>query len=459
MRLIPTFLLALSIIPASARTLYLTGEPAEDKYKVIPAAEQRTDESGRPTAVVLVYSELPTLTFAGTGVQPGVIYEDGAYAVHLAPGTTQMTIGSASTPPLAVRLPDTGSKHVYTLTVVEGDDNDESMFRQESGNLHIVTDPMARVEIDGVMVLAQAAADNYLTLPAGEHTIRACKQLDTAETGSWGSNTNETYCSQTRTLNLRPGGFQEADIPITGGIRFYTHNKHGYSNIDVTLEADNKNRPADGMANVAVPKSKFKVDDKGSFFTGLRGNYKATYSAYGYKTKKSTYSIVPGQMVDAEIKLDPAHNPTFVEYEFSLRSVLGLSIGGCGKYFGWFGKFYLMGVKDPLFTADTDKYSDDNKGVSIGGQTGPMFRILRARTNMFLTIGAGYERMYYDNDQELARVLDLYDDHFVASVKLSWQFPKGFTIGLVWNQPFDSGYKYDKYSSLYNLSLTLGGSF
>lgn len=449
---------ALLLLPTaiSARTLYLSQDPALQADKVLPLSMQTKDSNGKTIGVVIINSKIQGLTFEGADISGTVEYdaEAGEYSIPMRSGGQQFSVslpGSDLTP-LRVYIPGgVRSEKIYMAEIYEDDDN-ATAFRQQNFSIPVYTDPGAAILLDGVEVKSVAAAVNNIEITPGEHTIVARKVYPVGDGEA--VRQMETIYSEEVRFNIAPTGpgSREIKIPITGAIKFLAHDKHIYDNVTSRIEV------VKGSDNTITPSlSEF---GKECVMTELRGQYKVTYHAPGYKNKKSVYTVNPGDVLQAEIKLDPVKINYFVAYQFSPRSILGIEFGGCGKYFGWTGKFYMLGIDDPLMAKDDDDYSigayDDEKmnEVSWGVQTGPIFRILRAKTSMFLSISAGYEQMYFDKHRPASHL-----SSWVGSATLSLRFPKGFWLGVGYNLPFRS-YDGDNGPEAWTRAfISIGGSF
>ncbi len=450
--------LLLFALAAPARTLYLRQDPVLQPDKVLPLSMQTKDANGKTIGVVIVNSDIEGLSFEGSDISGTVDYdaESRQYSIPMRSGGQQFTVSipGGEVADLKVYIPGgVKSEKIYLAEIYE-DDDDAIAFRQQNFTIPVYTDAGAAILLDGVEVKSVAAAVNNIEITPGEHTIVARKVYPVGKGLGSGSSYGqmETIYSEEVKFNVSPNGpgGREIKIPITGAIKFLAHDKHLGDNITSEIEV-----AKGGEYTITPSLSTFGGE---CVMTELRGEYKVTYRAPGYKTKKSTYMVNPGDVLQAEIKLDPVKTTYYFAYQCSPSALFGLEFGGCGKYFGWTVKGYFFGLNDPALSKDQDyDYVDiygESKDMSWGAQTGPIFRVLRAKTSLFLSIAAGYEQMYFDKDYPSRHL-----SSWVGSATLNVRFPKGFWLGVGYNVPFKSYDGESKPEAWTRAFISLGGTF
>lgn len=432
---------------ASSKSVYLNAEPHLDPYKTFEEHRLHSGPDGQVNAVLLVYSDNPDLRFKGLGVSDDAdncLYdaEEKCYVVQIFNDTHTIYAVDASGEYEPIHI-DGGfkSRKIYTAELSTIPAN----YMQQLTDLTVNTDSGSDIFIDGLQLKSDSPAAATISVTPGRHTVYAQKPM-LAYTEPYINNQNYhgktyTYSSEKREINVGRSS-AKVDIPVSGNILFNVHSKHRekYDNIHVTFEVDEKaerirRKAAEAAGTTFVPsvlpsKSSFTIssnEDMGS----LRGNYIAYYSAKGYHSKKSRYTVEPGDKVDGEIKLDKIALETMVAYQASNYNLIGMKIGICGKYWGWYVSGGFLGLNDPLLRSDKNDYYDytsyngDDSQASWRVATGPMFRILRTSTSILLSVGAGYGQTYFDKNYP--------SDHnssWLANVDVDFRFKKGFTLGV-----------------------------
>lgn len=447
--------LLLTSFTLSARTLYLKADPALDESKIIPTQLKVTDNENRPTALMVVTSDLPDLQFSGDGVvgEPKHL-ENKYYAIPLRQGCQQFTVMRDGVQPLSIYIrKGVKSGKVYEVDVYEDEDNLPGAFRQNRHSLPVSTDPESVIYIDGIPLEETTyAPETLVEITSGRHKIYAERVLNATSTGKVSHAQARTFYSPERTINVNPEStnLSEVKVPVTGAIIFTPHEKHRWSTVNAKIQVDPKSPTLNNEPSV-IPEVTTFTD--GTVIENLRGNYLVTYSANGYKTKKSRYTVAPGDKVNAEIKLDPKSANYWMEYVFSPSAVFGLEIGGCGKYIGWSVRGGGAGFNDPFWSKGADD-SDEDSGASWNVQTGPVIRFLRTKTSAFLTLTGGYGQLYFDSHNAADHL-----SSWMVSAKISFRFPGGCMLGVGYNHPLKS---YDGPSSTKDWQrffISIGGSF
>lgn len=445
--------LLLTSLTLSARTLYLIADPALDESKIIPTQFRTSDDQGHSTALMVVTSNLPDLQFTGDGVVGKVEYiENKYYAVPLKRGCQQFTVMRDGVQSLSIYIPKgVKADKVYEVEVYEAEDDLPTAYRQNRHSLPVSTDPGSVIYVDGIPLDETTYnPETLVEITSGRHKLYAERVLNATSTGKVSHAQARTFYSPERTINVNQGStnLAEVKLPVTGAIVFTPHEKHKWSTVHAKIEVDPKSPTLNDEPSVIPEVSTFT---DGTVLQNLRGNYLVTYSANGYKTKKSRYTVAPGDKVNAEIKLDPKSATYWTEYVFSPSSIFGLEIGGCGKYIGWSLRGGAAGFNDPFWSKDDE---DNGSGASWNIQTGPVVRFLRTKTSAFLTLTGGYGQLYFDKHNAA--------DHlstWMVSAKISFRFPSGCMLGLGYNLPLKS---YDGPSSTKDwqrLFISIGGSF
>lgn len=207
-----------------------------------------------------------------------------------------------------------------------------------------------------------------------------------------------------------------------------------------------------------MPKNRY-VDIEQPIYP-LLGEYELSFTADGYRDKKTTIMVETGQEATYTIKLDRAKPYIFVMYNAGINNYLGLEIAGCGKYFGWYGRIAGIGAYD-IFDVDmnssygySSSSSDDKVNLSFSGATGPMFTILRTRTWFYLQLGGGWMRKFYNSEMKD-------DEHplhgWMAEASIVARTPKGFSFKVGYSYPFVDDKTYSM--NIQNIQISLGYAF
>lgn len=454
-------------LSAAARTLYLENDPVVDPYKSLPPGTIHSGPKGL-NAVILVYSDVKDLQFGGRGLSDdddNCLYDDeeACYLVQVFNDTHTVYIINGDQ-----RIPlhadgGFGSSRIYTVRLSDSPTTHIPRLQQITVN----TDEGAYIYVDGMMVSDYADSQNFFEVTPGKHHLVATKAFDAYTTSPSSEYTGEiyTYSSEEKEINTVYGRHSTIDLPITGCITFNLAEKHASNSEFVNVEfavdkaAEEAGREAAKAAGrtfiptIIPSNSTFSVYSP-KILDSLYGNYIATYSEKGYHTKRSRYTIGRASNANGEIKLDKIASEFAFLYHGSLNSLVGMKLAGCGKYFGWYASGGFVGVNHSIEKDIVSRYYTDDKedtNLSWNVVTGPVFRILRTKTSILLSLGGGYGQIYFDDKYP--------EDHlssWVVNVDVDFRFKSGFTLGVGYNYFFKKYNGCYENNPLYNLNLNIG---
>lgn len=462
MRQILLSALLLGAFAASASAeLYISSVPVHDPMKTIPTGENHLGPNGRPNALVIISTTQPGLKFFLHEMEeedlfPQYIADEEIYSVSIPEGTETFYIQDPANPDIYLPVYYRGgfqSSKVYTLGVT----TDRSRAVHATTSLKVETDPGATVFVDGLAWLPDAYGSDAIEVSPGSHVVYASKNYQQGtyhEKDGTSQYADRTYLSDTKKINVSDNGSSSVKVPVTGAIEFRPHEALESATVHVNISVDEKHSTApDGVPSTQPEESYFETYSNRTM-PGLYGNYVVKYSAKGFKSKKSYYSVGRGDVIDGEIKLDPANASLHIAFVCSPQNLLGLTVGSCSKFIGW-------------DLAGGGLSYGENSTLSWYATVGPMFRILRAKTNVFLSIVGGYGQQSYNRinpDYDYGPVTR-YDfdenDRYVhsswmAGGRLVFRFRSGFAFGIGYLQPLKSYDGPNKRDFWNNFSISLG---
>lgn len=454
------------------------------------------DYNGDPLAVLIIKSPIPNLMFTGSAIYEYKQNEDDSYIIYLLDGCQGIEISAdgylpynldfnfrikggneyyqyvdvidsygnlkiylddnqlydvyidheyAGKTPFEAQIP-TGLHNISLLLPnsleeifsqqIEISDNstteiNNSLIKKEKTSLiNIITDPNALVLVDNKPInqtnsyssnkLNKTSHISSYELEKGIHDIIVIKPYQFFRK-------NTTYIDtigNMKRINVK-NDVSSFAIPLAGSLTLIkTSTDYPNLNIKITPKDDNYTQTYGAI----LPDLKYA--NLNNTIYPLRGSYELMITADGYITKKKDIFINPGDETTYTIKLDRDKPYIFILYSAGIIPILGVELAACGKYYGWYAKLAGLSL---------------NKGEgALGAETGPMFTVLRARTWVYLQLGAGF---YIKPDY----------GGWSANVSFVFRLPRSFTFKVGYSYPF--GADRDKTWNFQNILFGFGKAF
>lgn len=371
----------------------------------------------------------------------GIEYPKGVFNMPLVVGLHDITLKD---------IASGRNVHTSQFDIREGQVTDLGIITPKirPGQLVVNVENDALVLIDNNELEEKRLANNNIySVPVGNHDVISIIPIDVF-------NGNREYRDTIGTFErVNVKDETEVDMRLLGSIKFETPGGHTYHKLSKTISVDGKGKYTKKNGTV-IPK-RYAIAENEAF--DLRGDYIVNLKAQGYNDKKVKVTVLPGDPTVLMMKLDKSTPYKFLMYDFNINSYLGLDLAVCGKYFGWFGRVGFLGGKDPKKPVEGKDY--DKLDLSYSGATGPMFTILRSRVWLYLQLGGGYRKKYYNDEQKQNFKPSrswLVEGALVA--RFQRDITKNcFTIKIGYDYPFAKDSKYR--TSIQNLIIGLGIAF